>query len=158
MARTLVSSSPFIDSGLPSLISHRGRKTISPRRFAATRVRVSLNEIPPIHSFDSSVDFQAIFSKAKSLLYTLADAAVAVDSAAMDASPQKSGGWFGFISDSMEFVLKVRSYIIILRSTHIAVLCSLMCASLASGAERWACGSARSLCIWFCDYTPYSYC
>ncbi|GKV08149.1 hypothetical protein SLEP1_g19824 [Rubroshorea leprosula] len=108
MARTLISSSPFIDSGLPSLISRHGRKTIFPRRLAAaTRVRVSLNEIPPIHSFDSSVDFQAMVSKAESLLYTLADAAVAVDSAATDAAPQKSGGWFGFISDSMEFVLKV---------------------------------------------------
>lgn len=46
-------------------------------------------------------------TKAESLLYTLADAAVAVDAAATDAAPQKSGGWFGFISDGMEFVLKI---------------------------------------------------
>ncbi|GLU11635.1 hypothetical protein SLE2022_283680 [Rubroshorea leprosula] len=109
MARTLISSSPFIGTGLPSSISRHGRNTLSPRRLATTtRVRVSFNEIPPIHSFDSSsVDFQAMISKAESLLYTLADAAVAVDSAANDAAPQKNGGWFGFISDSMEFVLKV---------------------------------------------------
>ncbi|GKV50186.1 hypothetical protein SLEP1_g56899 [Rubroshorea leprosula] len=109
MARTLISSSPFIGTGLPSSISRHGRNTLSPRRLATTtRVRVSFNEIPPIHSFDSSsVDFQAMISKAESLLYTLADAAVAVDSAANDAAPQKNGGWFGFISDSMESVLKV---------------------------------------------------
>ncbi|GLT65086.1 hypothetical protein SLA2020_375380 [Shorea laevis] len=109
MARTLISSSPFIGTGLPSSIFRHGRNTLSPRRLAATtRVRVSFNEIPPIHSFDSSsVDFQAMISKAESLLYTLADAAVAVDSAANDAAAQKNGGWFGFISDSMEFVLKV---------------------------------------------------
>ncbi|CAL9103767.1 unnamed protein product [Musa acuminata var. zebrina] len=45
------------------------------------------------------------------LLYTLADAAVATDAtaAAPDASTavQKNGGWFGFISDAMEVVLKV---------------------------------------------------
>ena len=45
-------------------------------------------------------------------MYTLADAAVAVDSggSAGDSAAttvQKSGGWFGFISDAMEFVLKV---------------------------------------------------
>lgn len=47
-------------------------------------------------------------------MYTLADAAVAVDSASGgavaasgDATAQKSGGWFGFISEAMEVVLKV---------------------------------------------------
>jgi YidC/Oxa1 family membrane protein insertase len=43
-------------------------------------------------------------------LYTLADAAVALDpaaSGAVDAPVQKSTGWFGFISDAMEVVLKV---------------------------------------------------
>ena len=49
-------------------------------------------------------------------MYTLADAAVAVDSAASvsgdsaTSTVQKSGGWFGFISDAMEVVLKVVSY------------------------------------------------
>lgn len=45
------------------------------------------------------------------LLYTLADAAVAADpsstGAAATTSVQKNGGWFGFISDAMEVVLKV---------------------------------------------------
>ena len=43
------------------------------------------------------------------MLYTLADAAVATDSAgtADAAAAQKNGGWFGFISEAMEFVLKV---------------------------------------------------
>lgn len=46
-------------------------------------------------------------------MYTLADAAVAVDPAASASGEsaattvQKSGGWFGFISDAMEVVLKV---------------------------------------------------
>jgi YidC/Oxa1 family membrane protein insertase len=61
----------------------------------------------------SSVDFNTIISRAEGFLYTLADAAVAVDSAASTTSSdtadaaQKNGGWFGFISDGMEFVLKV---------------------------------------------------
>ncbi|CBI16158.3 unnamed protein product, partial [Vitis vinifera] len=48
------------------------------------------------------------------LLYTLADAAVSADPAAAgpasgtaDAAVQKNGGWFGFISEGMEVVLKV---------------------------------------------------
>lgn len=49
------------------------------------------------------------------MLYTLADAAVAVDAGTTSASDtaataQKSGGWFGFISDAMEVVLKVNGY------------------------------------------------
>ncbi|KAJ0509502.1 putative membrane insertase YidC/ALB3/OXA1/COX18, membrane insertase YidC/Oxa1 [Helianthus annuus] len=46
-------------------------------------------------------------------MYTLADAAVAVDAAGTGSAEsavttvQKSGGWFGFISDAMEVVLKV---------------------------------------------------
>lgn len=44
----------------------------------------------------------------ESLLYTLADATAP----ATDASTvvQKNGGWFGFISDAMEVVLKVLFY------------------------------------------------
>ena len=47
------------------------------------------------------------------MLFTLADAAVALDGgagssdSATAAAAQKSGGWFGFISDAMEVVLKV---------------------------------------------------
>lgn len=49
----------------------------------------------------------AVFTKAESLLYTLADAAVSASPDAAGAPVQKSGGWFGFISDAMEVVLKV---------------------------------------------------
>ncbi|KAH0929981.1 hypothetical protein HID58_015708 [Brassica napus] len=70
-------------------------------------VRFSLNELPPLHG---SVDIGAILTRAESLLYTVADAAVvggAADSAvSTDPAVQKSGGWFGFISDGMELVLK----------------------------------------------------
>lgn len=112
MAKTLISSPAFIGTPLPSL-SLRG--TLSHRRFVATRVKFSFHELPPpIHSFDSSFDFNAIVSRAEGLFYTLADAAVAVDSASGGAASgseaatvQKSGSWFGFISDAMEVVLKV---------------------------------------------------
>ncbi|XWS74149.1 hypothetical protein CRYUN_Cryun02cG0190800 [Craigia yunnanensis] len=111
MERILISSQPFICTQLPSssISRHGGLYMLPHRRLASTRVRLSFNEIPPIPSFDSSVDFQALFTKAESLLYTLADAAVAADPAAgsTDSAAQKNGGWFGFISDSMEFVLKV---------------------------------------------------
>ncbi|XP_022755751.1 inner membrane protein PPF-1, chloroplastic-like isoform X2 [Durio zibethinus] len=111
MARILISSQPFIGTPLPSssISRHGGLHTLPNRRLASTRVRLSYNGIPPVPSFDSSVDFQALFTKAERLLYTLADAAVAADPAAgsTDAAAQKNGGWFGFISDSMEFVLKV---------------------------------------------------
>uniref|UniRef100_A0A6N2K4E5 Membrane insertase YidC/Oxa/ALB C-terminal domain-containing protein n=1 Tax=Salix viminalis TaxID=40686 RepID=A0A6N2K4E5_SALVM len=111
MARTLLSSPPFIATSLPSLCRHP--LTIN-RRFISTRIKSSLHDsIPPIHHhLDSSIDFTSIISRAEGFLYTLADAAVAVDSAASTTSTdpsaaQKSGGWFGFISDGMEFVLKV---------------------------------------------------
>ncbi|KAL4283777.1 hypothetical protein GQ457_16G010600 [Hibiscus cannabinus] len=111
MARTLISSQPFIGTPLPSskIFRHGGLYTLPTRRLASTRVRLSFNEIPPITSLDSSADFQALFTKAESLLYTLADAAVAADPAAgsTDAVAQKNGGWFGFIAEAMEFVLKV---------------------------------------------------
>ncbi|XP_022752749.1 inner membrane protein PPF-1, chloroplastic-like [Durio zibethinus] len=114
MARTLISLQPFVGSRLPSstISRHGGLYTFPHRRLASTRVRLSFNEIPPIPSLYSSVDFQALFTKAESLLYTLADAAVVADPAtaaagSTDAFAQKNGGWFGFISESMEFVLKV---------------------------------------------------
>ncbi|KAK1400812.1 hypothetical protein POM88_000417 [Heracleum sosnowskyi] len=109
MAKTLISSPSF------TTIRH-GLHTLPQRRFVSTRVNFSLNELPPIHS---SVDLSAIVSRTERLLYTLADAAVAVDAAAAgdvaasgDAAVQKSGGWFGFISEAMEVVLKVVSGII----------------------------------------------
>ncbi|KAJ7947671.1 Inner membrane protein ALBINO3, chloroplastic [Quillaja saponaria] len=73
MAKTLISSPPFLGTPFPS--TSRGRT--------------------------------------EGLFYTLADATVAADSASSgaaastDVAAQKNGGWFGFISDSMEYVLKV---------------------------------------------------
>ncbi|XP_044482421.1 inner membrane protein PPF-1, chloroplastic-like [Mangifera indica] len=119
MAKTLISSPPFIGVPLPSsssslLLSRHGLHPLPHRRLASTRVKLSFQEIPPIHSVDSVVDVNLIYSRAESLLYTLADAAVSLDtvsggsaSTSADAATQKNGGWFGFISESMEFVLKV---------------------------------------------------
>lgn len=117
MARTLISSQTFIGTSLPSSSSskffrHGGLYTLPNRRLVSTTVRLSFNEIPPVTSLGSSVEFQALFTKAESLLYTIADAAVAADPAATttgstDAAVQKNSGWFGFISEGMEFVLKV---------------------------------------------------
>lgn len=66
---------------------------------------MSFGEIPPLDSLDLS----SLVSRAEGILYTIADAAVAADpaGASSDAAMQKSGGWFGFISDAMEVVLKV---------------------------------------------------
>ncbi|XP_057956077.1 inner membrane protein PPF-1, chloroplastic isoform X2 [Malania oleifera] len=109
MARTLISSSPFTGTSLPSVSRHS-----FPRRRLITTTRAKLvsfpHDIPPIHSLDYSVDVNAIVSRAEGFLYTLADAAAFVDSAgAADpaAAVQKNQGWFGFISDAMEVVLKV---------------------------------------------------
>ncbi|CAH1418244.1 unnamed protein product [Lactuca virosa] len=113
MAKSLISSpSSFVGTPFPSLYRH-GR--LSPRtKLISTRVKFSFNGLPPISSFDAvSIDFAAIATRAESLMYTLADAAVAVDPAASASGEsatttvQKSGGWFGFISDAMEVVLKV---------------------------------------------------
>lgn len=108
MARTLISSPSFLGIPFPSSYRHR----LPPQsRCISTKLKYSLHELPPIHSFDNSIDFNAIVTRAEGLLYTLADAAVAVDGGAAsesaNASAQKSGGWFGFISDAMEVVLKV---------------------------------------------------
>ncbi|XP_073226168.1 inner membrane protein PPF-1, chloroplastic isoform X1 [Cicer arietinum] len=104
MAKTLISSPSFIATPLPSL--HRN---FSPHRTRlVTKVHFSFHQLPPIQSISHSVDFAGIVSRAEGLLYTLADATVAADAAnSADASVQKNGGWFGFISDGMEFVLKV---------------------------------------------------
>ncbi|KAK9122669.1 hypothetical protein Sjap_012271 [Stephania japonica] len=113
MAKTLISSpSSFLATPLPSLSRH-GRRLVTPYRRSATRVRFSFQEIPPIHSIEQAIDLHGIVSRAEGLLYTLADAAVvAADSAtgggaAADSAVQKNGGWFGFISEGMEVVLKV---------------------------------------------------
>lgn len=110
MAKTLISSPSFIGSPL-----RHGLHTLPQRRLVTTRVKFSFNGLPPIQSFDGSLDLSAIVSRTESLLYTLADAAVAVDSASggaasasADSPVQKSAGWFGFISDTMEVVLKVK--------------------------------------------------
>lgn len=112
MAKTLIYSPSFIGTPLPPLSR---RHAFSHRRFISTRVNFSLHELPPpIHSLPNSIDFGAIVTRAEGLLYTLADAAVAVDSATggatsdtTNAAAQKSGGWFGFISDGMEVFLKI---------------------------------------------------
>ncbi|KAL0436556.1 UNVERIFIED_CONTAM: Inner membrane protein PPF-1, chloroplastic [Sesamum radiatum] len=104
MARTLISSPAFLGTPLPSLSRHG---FLPQGRPITTRVKFSLHHLPPVHH---SVDFNAIIERAESLLYTLADAAVVADGGVgASASPasQKSGGWFGFISDAMEVVLKV---------------------------------------------------
>lgn len=111
MAKTLISSPSFLGTPLSPLSRH----AFSRRRFVTSRVKFSLHDLPPpIHSLGNSIDFGAIVTRAESILYTLADAAVAVDSAtggaasdSTNAAPQKNGGWFGFISDGMEVVLKV---------------------------------------------------
>lgn len=114
MAKTLISSpSSFIGTPLPPL----SRQAFSHRRFISTRVKFSLHELPPpIHSLQNSIDFGAIVTRAEGLLYTLADAAVALDSTtggsasdSTNSAVQKSGGWFGFISDGMEVFLKVET-------------------------------------------------
>ncbi|KAI7739471.1 hypothetical protein M8C21_001013 [Ambrosia artemisiifolia] len=111
MAKSLISSpSSFIGTPLPSLSRHVG---YYPQRtkLISTRVKFSFNGIPPVSPFEA-VDLAAIASRAERIMFTLADAAVAVDSAASGDSAaattvQKSGGWFGFISDAMEVVLKI---------------------------------------------------
>ena len=112
MARVLISSpSSFFGSPLlkPSSSSRHVAGGGGSLQFRNKHlVRFSLNELPPLHG---SVDIGAILTRAESLLYTVADAAVvggAADSAvSTDPAVQKSGGWFGFISDGMELVLKV---------------------------------------------------
>lgn len=70
---------------------------------------MSFQEIPPL---DSLAQLQGIASRVEGLLYTLADATVAADAsspaAEASAAAQKNGGWFGFISETMEIVLKVK--------------------------------------------------
>lgn len=107
MARILISSPSLFGTRLPSPSPHG---IVPSSRRISTGVKFSLQQLPPINH---SVDFSEIVQRAESLLYTLADAAVAVDGGAGQsdstvAAVQKSGGWFGFISDAMEVVLKVK--------------------------------------------------
>ncbi|CAM0878727.1 unnamed protein product [Alopecurus aequalis] len=109
MAKALLSSSllpslPRAVAGgaarLPALPS-LGRSGC--RRAAGCRVRASLPGL------DSVGGLHAALERAEAALYTLADAAVVAGAAGGDVEQavQKSGGWFGFISDAMEVVLKV---------------------------------------------------
>ncbi|XP_073291734.1 inner membrane protein ALBINO3, chloroplastic-like isoform X1 [Primulina huaijiensis] len=104
MAGTLISSPSFSGTTFLPLTRHPHTPRIT------TRLRFSLHQFPPIHSLDNSIDLGAIAARAESFLYTIADAAVvpADGSIASDsAAAQKNGGWFGFISEAMEAVLKV---------------------------------------------------
>jgi YidC/Oxa1 family membrane protein insertase len=105
MAKTLISSPSFLGTPLPSL--HRKFSPNRTRLF--TKVHFSFHELPPIQSINHSIDLSGVFARAEGLLYTLADATVAADAAVSTdvTTVQKNGGWFGFISDAMEFVLKV---------------------------------------------------
>ncbi|KAL5992003.1 Inner membrane protein PPF-1, chloroplastic [Asimina triloba] len=110
-AKTFISSSPFLAPPLPSLSRtfHDRPLLLRPRKFNSRVVKFSLHDIPPPESLASAVDFHSVVSRVESLLYTLADAAVAADPSASDAgaaAAQKNGGWFGFISEAMEVVLK----------------------------------------------------
>ncbi|CAI0393388.1 unnamed protein product [Linum tenue] len=112
MAKTLISSPGFLGTPLPARSRHGLVHSVPSRRFISTTVKMSLHDITPVHLPPSHIDISSILTRAESVLYTLADAAVAVDSGAASSSTdaaavQKNGGWFGFISDAMEFVLKI---------------------------------------------------
>ncbi|CAL9134925.1 unnamed protein product [Musa textilis] len=107
MAKTLVSfCSSLLAARLPPLprVGRFGFPLYGTRK-TGTRVRMSFQDIPPVHGADSLAHLHGIVSRVESLLFTLADATAP----ATDASTvvQKNGGWFGFISDAMEVVLKV---------------------------------------------------
>ncbi|KAF8704987.1 hypothetical protein HU200_031237 [Digitaria exilis] len=94
-------------SPLPPLRLRRGR-----RAAAGCAVRAGLHGLGPL---GGGAHLQAVLERAEAALYTLADAAVvAADAAAggdagqaATEAVQKNGGWFGFISDALEVVLKV---------------------------------------------------
>lgn len=119
MAKALLSSSLLpalprasgaaagLASPLPPLRLRRGR-----RAAAGCAVRAGLDGLGPL----GGAHLQAALERAEAALYTLADAAVvAADAAAggdgagqaATEAVQKNGGWFGFISDALEVVLKV---------------------------------------------------
>ncbi|KAL0911697.1 hypothetical protein M5K25_019856 [Dendrobium thyrsiflorum] len=102
----------FLATPLPLQLRHgrQGFPLSRPQR-AVARVRMSLGEFPQPNGFDSLFDLGGITSRMEGLLFTLADAVVAADPSTSEttaaAAAQKNGGWFGFISEAMEVVLKV---------------------------------------------------
>jgi YidC/Oxa1 family membrane protein insertase len=112
MAKALLSSSL-----LPSLPRTAGAARLPPlpslsssgrrRRAGSCRVRASL------HGLESVGGLHAALERAEAALYTLADAAVVAsggaggDASEAAAAVQKNGGWFGFIAEALEVVLKV---------------------------------------------------
>lgn len=111
MAKTLsISPSYFLATPLPLHRRHDLQMfpLYRPKRLGG-RIRLSLGEFPQHQGFEPIFDLQGISSRIEGLLYTLADAVVAADpSTSSDvAAAQKNGGWFGFISEGMEVVLKV---------------------------------------------------
>ncbi|KAF7823599.1 inner membrane protein PPF-1, chloroplastic [Senna tora] len=118
MAKNIISSSSFIGTPLPPSLSRLRLRAFHHRtQVIRTRVKFCFHEIPPIQSITSSFDYNHIVARVEGLLYTLADATVAADpavaaaaasgSSSADAAVQKNGGWFGFVSEGMESVLKV---------------------------------------------------
>ncbi|KAK1553490.1 hypothetical protein QYE76_037484, partial [Lolium multiflorum] len=111
MAKALLSSSLL--PSLPRAAAVGARLSPLPslsrtgcRRAAGCRVRASLPGL------DSVGGLHAALERAEAALYTLADAAVVAGAGGaaggdVEQAVQKSGGWFGFISDAMEVVLKV---------------------------------------------------
>ncbi|GJN05803.1 hypothetical protein PR202_ga23468 [Eleusine coracana subsp. coracana] len=111
MAKALLSSSLLpslprastaaVGARLPPLPSLR---SLGRRRAGACKVRASL------HRLESVGGLQAALERAEAALYTLADAAAgggAGDAGEAAAAVQKNGGWFGFIAEALEVVLKV---------------------------------------------------
>ncbi|KAK3160352.1 hypothetical protein QOZ80_1BG0058400 [Eleusine coracana subsp. coracana] len=118
MAKALLSSSllPSLPRASTAAVGARlpplpSLHSLGRRRAGACKVRASL------HGLESVGGLQAALERAEAALYTLADAAVvAADAAAggvagdageAAAAVQKNGGWFGFIAEALEVVLKV---------------------------------------------------
>ncbi|KAM0908988.1 hypothetical protein ACQ4PT_015066 [Festuca glaucescens] len=114
MAKALLSSSllpslPAVGAGAARLSPLPSLSRSGCRRAAGCRVRASLPGL------DSVGGLHAALERAEAALYTLADAAVVAGAGGaggaaggdVEQAVQKSGGWFGFISDAMEVVLKV---------------------------------------------------
>lgn len=121
MAKALLSSSL-----LPALPRATGGSRSRPLLLAPLRLRRGRRAASAcavragLHGLDSvgGPHLQAALERAEAALYTLADAAVAAADAAAGAgaggdageaaaAAQKNGGWFGFISEALEVVLKV---------------------------------------------------
>ncbi|GAB2234058.1 hypothetical protein Droror1_Dr00003295 [Drosera rotundifolia] len=116
MARTLVSSPPITGFPLPSLSRHVS--SVSGAGFIALPARRrQLSNSVRVQFGLQELDVGAVVARVEGLLYTIADAAVTASPAVGGGGEgvgeggggvvQRSGGWFGFISDAMEGVLKV---------------------------------------------------